>query len=73
MFEVVLVIATCGVMARIAIADERSSILWGLVTLINCIASFGIPLPYLAHPSGLHHVVYRHDGGQSSLRNLIGS
>jgi hypothetical protein len=47
MFEVVLVIATCGVMARIAIADERSSILWGLVTLVICIASFGIPVPYL--------------------------
>jgi hypothetical protein len=47
MVEIVLVIATCGAMAKIADADGRSSVVWGMITLAICAASFAIPLPFL--------------------------
>jgi succinate-acetate transporter protein len=47
MIEIALAIAACGAMAKIADADGRSSIAWGVITLAICAASFAIPLPFL--------------------------
>ncbi len=45
--EIALAIAACGAMAKIADADGRSSIIWGVITFVICAASFAIPLPFL--------------------------
>jgi hypothetical protein len=47
MVEIALAIAACGAMAKIADADGRSSIVWGIITLGLCLASGPIPLPFL--------------------------
>ena len=47
MIEIGLAIAACVAMAKIADADARSSIVWGIITLAICAASFAIPLPFL--------------------------
>lgn len=47
MFEIGLVIAACVGMSRIADAEGRSGILWGVLTLGLCLASLLIPLPFL--------------------------
>ncbi len=47
MLEIGLVIAACGAMAKIADADGRSGMIWGVITLVLCLASLAIPLPYL--------------------------
>jgi hypothetical protein len=47
MVEIALAIAACGAMAKIADADGRSSIVWGIIKFVICAASFAIPLPFL--------------------------
>ena len=47
MVEIALAIGACGAMAKIADADGRSSIVWGLITLGLCLASGPIPLRFL--------------------------
>lgn len=47
MIEIGLVIATCAAMWKIADADGRSAIVWGIITLGLCLASLAIPLPGL--------------------------
>jgi hypothetical protein len=47
MFEIGLAVAACVAMGKIADADGRSAIVWGLSTLGLCLASVLIPLPFL--------------------------
>lgn len=47
MFELIIVIAMCVVMAKLADAEDRSGILWGSLTLVLCLGSFGIPFPFV--------------------------
>lgn len=48
MFELVLLIACCIAMAKIAVADDKSGIIWGCVTLALCVvAGYLIPLPFI--------------------------
>ena len=45
--EIAIAIAAIGAMAKIADADGRSAIIWGLITFGTCAASIAIPLPFL--------------------------
>jgi hypothetical protein len=45
MIEIVMLIAACVAMAKIADAEGRSSWGWGFITLLICLASLLIPLP----------------------------
>jgi hypothetical protein len=47
MFEIGLAIAVTAAMAKIADADGRSAITWGVITFVLCLASLAIPLPFL--------------------------
>lgn len=48
MFELVLLIACCVAMYKIADADDKSGIIWGSITLGLCVAcSYLIPLPFI--------------------------
>ena len=47
MIEIVLGIALCVVMGKIASADNQSPWVWGIVTFVLCAASLLIPLPFL--------------------------
>ena len=47
MVEIALGIAACGAMAKIADADGRSGIVWGVITLALCAVSVAVPLPFL--------------------------
>ena len=47
MFEILLTLAAIGAMAKIADAEGRFSIVWGVITLAICAVSFAIPLPIL--------------------------
>lgn len=47
MFELLLVIASCVAMAKIASADNKSGIIWGCITFGLCLASGLIPLPFV--------------------------
>ena len=47
MIEIVLGIALCVLMAKIADADGQSAFLWGGVTLVLCLLSLLIPIPFL--------------------------
>ena len=53
MLEIGLIIAACVGMAKIADADGRSSMTWGIITLGICMASLLIPLPFLRVLLGL--------------------
>ena len=46
LFEIIMIIAAVTAMAKIADAEDRSTLLWGGMTLALCIASlFVVPLP----------------------------
>jgi hypothetical protein len=47
MLEIGLLVAACVAMGKIADADGRSAMVWGLITLGLCAASLLIPLPML--------------------------
>jgi hypothetical protein len=47
MIEIFLAIAASVAMGKIADADGRSPIVWGIITLATCAGSFAIPLPFL--------------------------
>jgi hypothetical protein len=47
MFEIALLITACVAMGKIADADGRSAIVWGIITLAIGLASLAIPLPFL--------------------------
>lgn len=48
MFELVLLIACCVAMYKIAEADDKSGIIWASATLALCIGClFLIPLPFI--------------------------
>ncbi len=48
MFELILVVAACIGMSRVAEEDQKSGFMWGGITLILCIVSMAlIPLPFL--------------------------
>ena len=47
MFEIVLGIGVCVVVAMIARADERSPVIWFCITFALCLASIFIPIPFL--------------------------
>ena len=47
MFELILAIAACVAMAKIASADNKSPIIWAVATFALCVLSILIPLPYV--------------------------
>jgi hypothetical protein len=47
MLELVLLVAAVVAMSRIAAFEERSSLVWGGLTLILCLGSLLVPLPFL--------------------------
>ena len=47
MFELVLALGVCVLMAKIASADDQSAIIWFCVTFAFCVAATLIPLPFL--------------------------
>jgi hypothetical protein len=47
MFEIILAIGACVVVGKIASADGRSALIWGLITAGICCASLVIPIPFL--------------------------
>ena len=47
MFEILLVIAAVISMGRFAEADRGEGFKWGAITLVLCLLSFLIPLPFL--------------------------
>lgn len=47
MFELVIAIAGCVAMGKIADADGRSALRWGLITAGFCFVAFAIPWPFL--------------------------
>lgn len=47
MFELVIAVAACVAMGKIADADGRSAMLWGTITAAFCVVSFAIPWPFL--------------------------
>lgn len=48
MFELLLLIACCVAMYKIADADDKSGIIWGSITLGLCVVClFIIPLPFI--------------------------
>ncbi|MEM0914738.1 MAG: hypothetical protein AAGB29_12775 [Planctomycetota bacterium] len=47
MIEIVMIIAACVLMWRVAAADDHSPIIWMVVTLGICLAALLIPLPFI--------------------------
>jgi hypothetical protein len=48
MFGWIMIVASVIVMARVAEAEDRSSVLWGALTLLLCLAAASlIPLPLI--------------------------
>ncbi len=48
MLEIIFGLFVCGAMAKIAVADEQSGVLWFCVTFAMCIVVvLFIPLPYI--------------------------
>ena len=47
MIEIGLLIAACVGMGKVADADGRSAMIWGIITLVVGLASLAIPLPLL--------------------------
>lgn len=47
MLEILMIVAACVAMARIASADDQSVGLWVGVTIALCLASLMIPLPFV--------------------------
>ena len=47
MFEIALAVGACVVSGKIASADGRSALVWGLVTAGICVLSLAIPIPFL--------------------------
>jgi len=45
-FEIALGIALCVAMGKLASADGRNGVLWGLITFVLCAASLLIPIPF---------------------------
>jgi hypothetical protein len=45
MLELALIGGVVAIMAKIANYDDRSAILWGVITAVLCVASLLIPLP----------------------------
>lgn len=46
--ELIIIVALCVAMSRMAVASDRSGTAWGGMTLIACVASqYLIPLPLL--------------------------
>jgi succinate-acetate transporter protein len=47
MIEIGLAVAACILMSKIADAEGRSTLVWGTLTLLLCVGSLAIPLPFL--------------------------
>jgi hypothetical protein len=47
MFEGALLVTACIAMGKIADAEGRSAVVWGIITLVFCLASLAIPLPFV--------------------------
>jgi hypothetical protein len=47
MLEIILAIGACVVVGKVASADGRSALIWGLITAGICVASLLIPIPFL--------------------------
>ena len=47
MLEIALGIAVCVMMGKLAEAEDRSQLLWFFITLLICIGSLAIPVPFL--------------------------
>ena len=45
LLEVLVAVVVCGVIWRVADADNRSPILWSIITAALCIASIAVPFP----------------------------
>jgi hypothetical protein len=45
--EIIILVAACVAMYRIAEADEQSGAMWAITTLALCIGCLFIPLPFL--------------------------
>ena len=47
MMEWLMIVGMCVFMARVADAENRSGLLWGLLTFVLCLLCLGIPLAFL--------------------------
>ncbi|MCI0462585.1 MAG: hypothetical protein L0Z62_37015 [Gemmataceae bacterium] len=47
MFEILLGIAVCALMGKVADADGQPAFLWGGITFLLCLASLVLPIPYM--------------------------
>ena len=47
MFEIIVAIGVCVVMAKIASEDDLPGAMWFLITFLLCVASVAIPLPFI--------------------------
>jgi hypothetical protein len=47
MLEIALAVGACVVIGKVASADGRSAIVWGLITAGICFLSLLIPIPFL--------------------------
>lgn len=47
MLEIILAILLCGIMYKIADQEQLSGVAWGGLTMLVCVASVFVPLPYL--------------------------
>jgi hypothetical protein len=45
--EIAVGVVVCAVMSRIAGADNRSPIVWSIITVAFCIGSVAIPVPFV--------------------------
>jgi hypothetical protein len=43
--EVAIAGAVCGVMGRVADADNRQPLFWAAISIVVCVASLAIPVP----------------------------
>jgi hypothetical protein len=64
--EIGLAVAACVAMAKIADADGRSSIVWGIATLAIRGPSFAIPLPFVRKKGDMRNITGGGSGGIST-------
>jgi len=47
MLEILLGIAVCVIVAKVAEADDESAVIWFCITFALCVAALTVPLPIL--------------------------
>ena len=47
MFEMLMIIAAVVLMVKVADFEDQSKLGWGVITLLLCIASLFMPLPFI--------------------------